>query len=191
METYEPRDWYTRETVAAIFDQNDNALAAVRELKERGFTDSEIGVVARDRSEAGELLGEVGNQAGTGAATGAVSGGILGAALGLLMGVGALAIPGIGPVVAAGALAAWFGVAGGTAIAGAGIGALAGGVIGGLIGLGIPRHEAEYFEESFRAGGILITVTAKGRAHQAADILEANGGDTGSSLYSTTSAKIY
>ena len=79
-------------------------------------------VVSRDREETKELAEDTGAKAATGAATGAVGGGILGGITGLLVGLGALAIPGIGPVVAGGALASAFGLGGGTAVAGAGIG---------------------------------------------------------------------
>ena len=87
--------------------------------------------------------------------------------MGFLVGIGALAIPGIGPVVAGGALATAFGLGGGTAVAGAGIGAAAGGIVGALVGMGIPEEEAQHFEAGFREGGVLVTVNAKDRAMDA------------------------
>jgi hypothetical protein len=103
----------------------------------------------------------------------------VGGALGLLVGLGALAIPGIGPVIVGGALATAFGLGGGGAVAGAGIGAAAGGLVGALVGLGIPEAEAEHFEEGFRAGGVLVTVNGGDRAADALAVLERHGADTG------------
>src|SRR5213079_1337536 len=99
--------------------------------------------------------------------TGAAVGGVLGGITGLLVGIGALAIPGIGPVIAGGALASAFGIAGGTAVAGAGIGAAAGGIVGALVGMGIPEEEARHFESGFRTGGVLVTVNAGPRMMEA------------------------
>jgi hypothetical protein len=96
-----------------------------------------------------------------------------------LVGVGALAIPGIGPVVSAGVLSTVFGAAGATALAGAGIGAATGGVVGGLIGMGIPETEAAYFETGFRKGHVLVTVNAGNRISEAIDTLQQYGGDLG------------
>ena len=95
------------------------------------------------------------------------------------MGLGALAIPGIGPVIAGGALATAFGLGGGTAVAGAGIGAAAGGLVGALVGMGIPEAEAKHFEEGFQAGGVLVTVNGGDRAGDALTVLERHGADTG------------
>jgi hypothetical protein len=184
MTTYGARDWTERSTVAAVFVDKDQAKAAVAELKERGFDEDKIGFAVRDAEE-GTLKEESGNHAGSGAATGAVTGGILGGVVGLLIGIGAIAIPGIGPVIAGGALASALGTAGATAAVGAGAGLVAGGLVGALIGMGIPKHEAEYFESGFREGKAIVTVTAPGRADVAAAILEANGGDTGRHMYQT------
>ena len=89
------------------------------------------------------------------------AGRLLGGLVGFLVGIGALAIPGIGPVVAGGALATAFGLGGGTAVAGAGIGAAAGGIAGALVGMGIPDEEAKRFKAGFREGGVLMTVNAR------------------------------
>jgi outer membrane lipoprotein SlyB len=181
--TYGRRDWEGRTAVAATFETREQAEKAIRELKDRDFTDDNIGVAARDRDEQGRVIEDTGGHAGAGAATGAVSGGVLGGILGALIGMGALVIPGIGPVVAGGMLATTFGITGGTAVAGAGIGAVAGGIVGALVGMGIPKHEAEHFETGFKEGRILVTVNAGGRAREAAQILENYGGDTGAHLY--------
>jgi hypothetical protein len=181
--TYGRRDWDERDTVAAAFQSSDGAREAVQELKDRGFSDAEIGILARDRDQQGQIIEDTGGHAAEGAAAGALGGGILGGILGALIGMGALVIPGVGPVVAGGALAATFGVTGGTAIAGAGVGVVAGGIVGALVGLGIPKHEAEYLEEGFREGRVLVTVSAPGRSGEVADVLERHGGDTGAHLY--------
>lgn len=187
---YDYGDYYAgRETVASTFADRDDALRAIEALKDAGFTSDQIGVALRDRTAQGEMVEESGTHAAEGAATGAVGGGLLGGIVGWLVGIGALAIPGIGPIVAGGALASAFGIAGGTALAGAGIGAVAGGVVGALVGMGIPEEEARYFESGFRAGHTLVTVTAgAGRATEAVDILRAYGGDIGpaGTRYTTT-----
>jgi hypothetical protein len=170
---YDYGDYYrNRSTVAATFEDRDDAQRAINALKDAGFDASQVGVALRDRTAQGKLAEDTGTKAAEGAATGAVGGGLLGGVVGFLAGVGALAIPGIGPVVAAGALA--------STLAGAGIGAAAGGLVGFLVGLGIPEEEARYFESGFRAGRTLVTVNAgAGRATEAVDILRAHGGDIG------------
>jgi hypothetical protein len=189
---YDYGDYYRgRETVAAVFDDRTDAERAINALKDAGFPADGIGVALRDRDAQGALVEDTGvsgaNVAG-GAATGALGGGLLGGALGWLVGIGALAIPGIGPVVAGGALATAFGIAGGTAVAGAGIGAAAGGLVGALVGMGIPEEEARYFEGGFQSGRTLVTVRAgANRSGEAVDILRAYGGDIGpASRYTTT-----
>jgi hypothetical protein len=177
---YDYGDYYRgRKVVAAVFDDRADAERAINGLRDAGFPPDRIGVALRDRTEQGELVEETGTKAAEGAATGALGGGLLGGLVGLLVGLGALAIPGIGPVVAGGALASAFGLAGGTAVAGAGIGAAAGGLVGALVGMGIPEEEARYFEAGFRAGGVLVTVNAGPRAGEALAVLERHGADTG------------
>ena len=165
--------------VVGLFPDPDAAERGVRALNSAGFGRELIGIAMRQRTPDGDLVREAGGtRAAQGAVAGAVGGGILGGVVGLLVGVGALVIPGIGPVVAGGALAA-LGVAGGTAVAGAGIGAASGGLVGTLIGMGIPEHEARRFGRGFEQGGALITVRAGGRAPEALMLLRANGADVG------------
>ena len=173
------RDYTGRSTVAGLFTERADAERAINDLKDAGFRPEDVGVAMRDRDEQGALVEETGTRAAAGAGTGALGGGILGGLVGWLVGIGALAIPGIGPVLAGGALATAFGLAGGTAVAGAGIGAAAGGIVGALVGMGIPEEEAQHFESGFREGGVLLTVNAGQRALEAAAILERNGADTG------------
>src|SRR5215203_2092875 len=161
-----------RGTVVGLFKNQVDAERAIERLKQAGFTENQIGVAMRDRSQQKELIEGTGTQAAEGAATGAISGGVLGGVIGLLAGVGALAIPGVGPIIAGGALA--------STLAGAGIGAAAGGLLGALMGMGIPEEDARHFDEGFRAGGILVTVSAQGREEEARQCLYETGADLGS-----------
>jgi hypothetical protein len=181
--------YYTgRQTIGALFENRNDAQEAINGLKARGFKADQIGIALRDRTAQDELIEDTGTKAADGAATGAVSGGLLGGVVGFLVGVGALAIPGIGPVVSAGVLTTVFGAAGATALAGAGIGAATGGIVGGLIGLGIPETEAAYFETGFRKGYALVTVNAGNRVGEAVDVLQQYGGDLGVSTAEMASA---
>jgi uncharacterized protein (TIGR02271 family) len=151
-------------TLVALYDDMDTAHKVVRELRDAGISNDRISLVAHDVSgEYGRQLG--GERArtdtgGDGAATGAGIGAVVGGIGGLLVGLGALAIPGIGPVIAAGSLGTAL-----SALLGAGAGALAGGVAGGLIGalvdMGVPEEEAGYYAEGVRRGGALLTVEAE------------------------------
>ncbi len=172
------RDLTGRRTVAGLFADRSHAQQAISDLKAAGFGEDQIGVAMRDQSEQGQLADDSGVH-GTHAGSGAATGGVVGGVLGLLVGVGALAIPGIGPVITAGVLAHAIGAG----AAGVAIGAVSGGVVGALIGLGIPEHEAKHFETGFNAGGALVTVNAGPRAGEAIEIMEADGGDTGASAY--------
>jgi hypothetical protein len=159
-------------TVAGVFDAQDDAQRALNELKEAGFTPDQVSVVAKDTRETQTMV-EGSDMAGaetTGAGTGALLGGILGGAAGWLVGIGALAIPGIGPIVAAGALA--------TTLGGAAVGAVAGGLIGALVGAGIPEEDARTYETHVKEGRILITAQATDAQHaQAAhDAFDRYGG---------------
>ena len=174
------RDMTGRRNVAALFQDRAAAERAIQDLRSAGFTGDQIGIAMRDRTQQGEMVEDTGaTNAAAAASTGLLGGGLLGGIVGLLVGVGALAIPGIGPVVAGGVLATTFGLAGGTAVAGAGIGAAIGGVAGALIGLGFPEEEARHFETGMRSGHILVTVMSNARTMDALAILERNGGDTG------------
>jgi len=148
----------SRRVYGGLYSDSAAAERGIRRFRDAGYEGERIGVVSRDREEAKELAEDTGAKAATGAATGAVAGGILGGLTGLLVGIGALAIPGIGPVVAGGALASAFGLGGGTAVAGAGIGAAAGGIVGALTKLGFDHDEAEYYDRGVRDGRTLVTV---------------------------------
>jgi uncharacterized protein (TIGR02271 family) len=159
-------------TVVGLFHSQADAERAIRRLKQEGFSESQIGVAIKDRGRQDELIQGTGTQAAEGAATGAIGGGVLGGVIGLLAGVGALAIPGIGPIIAGGTLA--------STLAGAGIGAAAGGLLGALVGMGVPEEDAQHFDEGFRAGGTLVTVSAGNRTEEARACLYESGADLGS-----------
>jgi len=159
-------------TVVGLFHNQADAERAIQRLKQEGFSESQIGVAIKDRERQDELIEGTGTQAAEGAATGAIGGGVLGGVIGLLAGVGALAIPGVGPIIAGGTLA--------STLAGAGIGAAAGGLLGALVGMGVPEEDAQHFDKGFRAGGTLVTVAAGNRAEEARACLYESGADLGS-----------
>ncbi|WP_342664028.1 general stress protein [Peribacillus kribbensis] len=150
--------------VVGVYDDGNSAIAAVEDLQEQGYARDEISVIAKDPEEAREITDETGTKAGEGAAAGATTGGVLGGLTGFLAGVGALAIPGIGPILAAGPIAA--------TIAGAATGAGAGGIAGALIGMGIPDEEAERYESDLKSGKILVLVDADSRRGMTAGTME-------------------
>ncbi|WP_142829387.1 general stress protein [Planococcus soli] len=136
--------------VVGSYETENEAIRAIEKLQQQGYNNEEISVLSKDKQETKTVAEETGTHAGEGAATGAITGGALGGIGGILAGIGALAIPGIGPIVAAGPIAA--GLTG--AAAGAGVGGLA----GALIGLGVPDDEAEMYETHFNEGKILVLV---------------------------------
>ena len=164
--------------VAGLFPDVPMAKDAVTELKAAGFTDKEIGLAMRNPSEAPDLTETVAETRSTQeAATGAVGGGILGGLTGLLVAVGVVVVPGIGPVLAGGALASALGITGASVIAGAGLGAAAGGLVGGLVGLDIPEETARRVETGIRSGRVLVLVNTSERAREARAILERHGAE--------------
>lgn len=179
MESWTYDSGWAHGLVVALFGSRDDAEHGIRVLHEAGFPREQIGVAMRGRTEEGDLIPDTGTRASEGAAAGVVGGGILGGIVGLLVGVGALVIPGVGPVVAGGALASVLGIAGGTAAVGTGIGAATGGAIGSLLGAGLPEEEARYFETGFEQGGTLVTVSAGARMEEARRLLAASGADLG------------
>jgi hypothetical protein len=129
------------------------AITIVNELKAAGFSHNDISVLFPDRSGTQDFAHEQHTKAPEGAAAGAGTGGLLGGALGWLVGIGALAIPGLGPFIAAGPIMA--------ALSGAAAGAALGGMTGALIGLGMPEYEAKRYEGRIKEGNILISVHAE------------------------------
>lgn len=163
-------------TIVGSFDSFEEAQEVFRDLQQSGFARDDISIIGNNaagtvRATAGDLPPDAPatlHDTGSGAATGAAAGGVLGGAAGLVVGLMGLAIPGVGPIVAAGPLAA--------ALAGAGVGAVAGGLIGGLTGAGVSEEDANYYAESVRRGGALVTVRADdARADEAARIMRSHG----------------
>jgi len=142
----------SHKTVYAIVNSEGQAARIVDNLVNSGFSPNDISVLFPDKDSTHEFSHEKNTKAPEGAVAGASTGGILGGGLGLLAGIGALAIPGVGPLIAAGPLLA--------ALSGAAVGASVGGIAGGLIGLGIPELEAKRFENRIAEGNILISVHA-------------------------------
>jgi hypothetical protein len=136
--------------VFGIFQSRAGAERCVDLLISNGFRSDDISVLAPDQAVTRELATEKNTKAPEGATTGATTGGVIGGTLGLLAGIGALAIPGVGPFIAAGPIMG--------ALAGLGAGAAAGGLIGVLVGLGIPEYEAKRYEGRVKNGGILVSV---------------------------------
>ncbi len=161
----------SKSSVFCIAKSHSQAEQIVENLQSAGFATSEISVLMPD-TEGKHDVGHVkATKAPEGATTGATAGGVTGGVLGLLAGIGALAIPGIGPFIAAGPIMA--------ALSGAAIGATTGGVVGGLIGLGIPEIEAKRYEEKLKTGNYLIAVHAQDgdEEDRAKDIFKNAGAD--------------
>ena len=147
------------------------ALRIVDQLKAAGFSANDISVLFPDKHGTKDFAHEQHTKAPEGAATGAGTGGILGGALGWLVGIGTLAIPGLGPFIAAGPIMA--------ALSGAAAGAALGGITGTLVGLGIPEYEAKRYEGKIKEGNLLISVhtdDSEERA-RAKDIFEQSGAE--------------
>lgn len=148
-----------RKRAVGVFSSPQSAEYALNELKNSGFSMSQISIVARDRNGRDEIAGvdvrdNAGNQAGSGATAGALAGGAVGGFVGLLGALSALTIPGIGPVVAGGALASILG----DALIGGAVGAATGGIVGALMGLGIPEEQAQVYNYRLSQGDYLVIV---------------------------------
>src|SRR3954470_14048341 len=150
----------------------ENAVAA---LKEANFRNTDISVLFPENEGTKDFAHEKNTKAPEGAATGASSGAVVGGTLGWLVGIGALAIPGLGPFIAAGPIMA--------ALAGAGAGGALGGLIGALVGMGIPEYEAKRYEGRIKEGSILLSVHCDNSewTKKAKEILERTGAEDVSS----------
>jgi uncharacterized membrane protein len=160
----------TSHTVAAVFQGEDETVAALNDLKAAGFTSEQVSVVAKDKSQTANVMERTDMDTPEATAGGAVAGGVLGGVAGFLVGISALVIPGIGPIVGAGILV--------STLAGAGIGAAAGGLVGALVEQGVPEEHARAYEQHVGEGRTLVTVGA-GTAQQASEaerILHTRGG---------------
>jgi hypothetical protein len=136
--------------VYGIFHNRSQAENAVDQLIAAGFRTEDISVLLAENVGTKDFAHEKHTKAPEGTATGAAAGGVVGGTLGLLAGIGALAIPGLGPFIAAGPIMAL--------LAGAGAGGVVGGLVGALVGMGIPEYEAKRYEGRIKEGGILMSV---------------------------------
>lgn len=156
--------------VLGVFDDRVDADRALQALREAGFTPDQVGVAALQEPEptaAGRSGGEH-HRIHVDETTGILAGGFLGGVAGWLIGAATVAVPGLGALVAAGALVG--------AVGGAGIGAAAGGLIGYLVDHGLSHEEARYYQERVRQGAVLVTVRDGGRANEARTIMRQHGG---------------
>ena len=155
-------------SIVGLANSKTQVEAVVDDLQST-ISASDISVLMPESNGAPELGAVKATKAPEGATTGAVTGGAIGGTVGLLAGIGTLAIPGLGPFIAAGPIMA--------ALSGAAAGATAGGVVGALVGLGIPEYEAKAYEERIKKGGYLVAVHVEDGDREKAvrDIMERNG----------------
>jgi hypothetical protein len=169
--------------VFGIYPAYASVEYGVDALRTAGFRNSDISVLFPENTGTRDFAHEKGTKAPEGATTGAGTGVVLGGALGWLAGIGSLAIPGVGPLIAAGPIMA--------ALAGAGVGGVVGGLTGALIGMGIPEYEAKRYEGRVKDGGILLSVHSDSSdwTKRAKQILEETGAQDISSTGEASSDK--
>ena len=172
-----------KHAVYGIVQTREQAETVVSGLRNTGFTGDDISVLFPDKGGTKDFAHEKNTKAPEGAATGGVAGMGIGAALGWLAGIGSLAIPGVGPFIAAGPIMG--------ALSGAAVGGATGGVVGALIGLGIPEFEAKLYDGKVRGGNVLVSVHAEDgeRQKHARKVLENAGATDISSSTEATPAK--
>ena len=163
--------------VFGIYATARTAEAAVDHLISKGFTNSAVSVLLPDDDSTRAFAHEKNTKAPEGTTTGATTGGVVGGTLGLLAGIGALAIPGVGPLIAAGPIMA--------TLAGVGVGGTLGGVVGALVGMGIPEYEAKRYEGAVKDGGTLLSVHCD--TSEQVDAAKASLRDTGAKDIAATS----
>ena len=157
--------------VFGIYKGSVQAESAVDRILRAGFSNNDISVLLPDAPSTKDFAHEKNTKAPEGAAWGVTTGGLAGGALGLLAGMGALAIPGVGPLIAAGPIMG--------ALAGLGVGGAVGGLVGALVGLGIPEYEAKRYEGRVKDGGILLSVhcNTSDEIRKSKEVLKASGGE--------------
>ena len=136
--------------VFGLYPSVARAERAVDELVSAGFSNADVSVLMADNQGSKDFAHEKQTKAPEGTTTGVAAGGTIGGTLGLLAGIGALAIPGVGPFIAAGPIMG--------ALAGLGVGGAVGGLVGALVGMGIPEYEAKRYEGRVKEGGVLLSV---------------------------------
>lgn len=161
--------------VFGIYQTSDHAERAVDDLMSAGFSNGDISVLLPDNQGTRDFAHEKNTKAPEGTAVGVGTGGAVGGTLGLLAGIGMLAIPGLGPFIAAGPIMG--------ALAGLGVGGAVGGVIGALVGMGMPEYEAQRYEGRIKAGGVLLSVhcDTSDEIDRAKQVLKATGAEDVSS----------
>lgn len=157
--------------VFGLYPSVERAERAVDEFTKTGFSNSDVSVLMADKQGSREFAHEKQTKAPEGTTAGAATGGTIGGVLGLLAGIGAIAIPGVGPFIAAGPIMG--------ALAGLGVGGAVGGLVGALVGMGIPEYEAKRYEGRLREGGVLLSVhcDTSEQIARAKDLLKRTGGD--------------
>ncbi len=152
-----------------IFPSRAQAENAIDALIAAGFRSDDVSVLAPDQQSTHEMATEKNTKVPEGTTTGVTTGGAIGGTLGLLAGIGALAIPGLGPFIAAGPIMG--------ALAGLGVGGAVGGLVGALVGMGIPEYEAKRYEGRIKDGGVLLSVHCDNSdwTSRAKEILEQSG----------------
>src|SRR5271167_4206782 len=157
--------------VFGIYPSYANVESGVDGLKAAGFSNRDISVLFPESAGSRDFAHEKGTKAPEGATAGAGTGLVVGGTMGWLLGIGALAIPGLGPFIAAGPIMA--------ALAGAGVGGAVGGITGALVGMGIPEYEAKRYEGRVKNGGILLSVHSDSWewTKRAKDILDRTGAE--------------
>jgi hypothetical protein len=157
--------------VFGIYPSVSQAEAAVDALVREGFSNNDISVLMPDNQSTKEFAHEKNTKAPEGTTTGVAAGGTIGGTLGLLAGIGALAIPGVGPFIAAGPIM-------GT-LAGIGVGGAVGGLVGALVGMGIPEYEAKRYEGRVKNGGVLLSAhcDTSEEITRAKDVLKRTGAE--------------
>jgi hypothetical protein len=158
-------------SVFGIYSSRSTVENTVLALKNAGFQQSDVSVLLPENLGNREIATEKNTKAPEGATAGGGTGAVIGGTLGWLVGIGALAIPGLGPFIAAGPIMA--------ALAGAGVGGAVGGVTGALVGMGIPEFEAKRYEGRLQKGGILVSVhcDTSEEVKRAKDILQRTGAE--------------
>lgn len=156
-------------SVFGICSSESQARTVIDRLKAAGFAENDLSVLFPDKSTTRDFAVKAGTKVGEGTAVGGIGGGAAGMTVGLLAGLGLLAIPGVGPLLAAGPIMA--------ALAGGAAGSIAGGLVGGLVGMGIPEFEAKRYEGKIKEGGILMSVHSENsdETKRAKKIMEENG----------------
>jgi hypothetical protein len=157
--------------VFGIYATSEAAERAVDSLVQIGFPSTDISVLLPDTSSTKEFAHTKDTKAPEGATTGVTTGGVIGGTLGVLAGIGAIAIPGVGPLIAAGPIMA--------GLAGMGVGGAVGGLVGALVGMGIPEYEAKRYEGRVKDGGVLLSVhcDSSDEVSRAKKVLEATGAE--------------